>query len=83
MTIKFKKWGSSVGVVIPKAIIKKYDIQLDKEYEIVEHEDSFTITEIENEPSLDELLKGMNRKSRYKQEERIQGSVGKEVFWKE
>lgn len=81
MSVKFKKWGSSLGVVIPKAIVKKYEIDLEKEYEIIENEEGFYFKEVDNEPSIDELLKGIKRESRYDDSELIKGSVGKERFW--
>ncbi len=83
MTVSFKKWGNSVGVIIPKALVDKYNIELNKEYEIIEGEKGFTFTEKPHQPTIDELLEGMDRNSRYSEDLLIQDNVGKERFWED
>ncbi len=67
MTVKFKKWGNSVGLLLPKSIIDKYQIDLDKEYDVVENKNGFTIKEKKIETTLDELLQGMSRNNRHEE----------------
>ena len=81
MTVKFKKWGNSIGMIVPKLIVKKYDIDMEKEYQLIEESGGFVIKEIPKSPSLDELLDGMNRTNRHG--EQIDNYVGKERFWDE
>jgi len=81
MTISFKKWGNSIGLIIPKTLVEKYNIKLDKEYDIIEQEDGFTFKEKTGQPTIDELLEGMDRNSRYEEEVLIKDNIGKERFW--
>lgn len=81
MTVSFKKWGNSIGVIIPKLLVDKYGIELGKEYEIIDGENGFAFKEKSQEPSIDELLKGMDRTSRYDDSVLIKNTVGKERFW--
>ncbi len=83
MTVSFKKWGNSIGIIIPKILVDKYDIKLDKEYDIIEGEEGFTFKEKTNQPSLDELLEGMDRSSRYEPDTLIKDNIGKERFWED
>ena len=78
MTVKFKKWGNSMGLLIPKYIIKKYNVNTEKEYEILDTKKGFLLQEVSDTKTLDELLEGMSRVNRH--EELITGSVGKECL---
>lgn len=81
MTVKFKKWGNSVGLVIPKSLVEKYGLDFQKEYEVIEQEGGFALREKSAKPTLDELLEGMSHTNRH--EEQITGSVGGERFWED
>lgn len=81
MTVKFKKWGNSMGLLIPKILVEKYGIDLEKEYDLIEHTDGFALKEKSPKPTLDELLEGMSHTNRH--EEQITGEVGKERFWED
>jgi len=81
MNVKFKKWGNSIGMIVPKLIVQKYNIDIEKEYKLIEESGGFIIKEIPKSPSLDELLEGMSRTKRHG--EQIDNYVGKERFWNE
>ena len=81
MTVLFKKWGNSIGVIIPKNLVDKYGIELNKEYEIIDGENGFAFKEKPQKPTIDQLLEGMDRNSRYDDDVLIKDNVGKERFW--
>ncbi len=56
MSVKIKKWGNSLGVRIPKAIIEKVNLNENSEVEIESKNGTIVIFPAKKEYSLDNLL---------------------------
>lgn len=69
---KLRAWGNSVGVVIPKEALKKEDLSIDDEVEVIVRKKSNPLKEIFGK------LKGLKAKSR-KSTDKLLKEVDKEL----
>ncbi len=56
MTIHVKRWGNSLGLRIPKQVVKKYGIVDGSQFELKTEEDKIILKPIEKVPTLEELM---------------------------
>jgi antitoxin MazE len=69
MSVKIQKWGNSLGVKIPKAIIEKANLNKNDEVEIENKDDTIIILPRPKKQSLATLLSQINKKNLHKEEE--------------
>lgn len=56
VTIHVKRWGNSLGLRIPKQVVKKYGIVDGSQFELKTEEDKIILKPIEKVPTLEELM---------------------------
>jgi antitoxin MazE len=66
MTTKLQKWGNSLGVRIPKEIVKKTKLKEGKDVSVRSIGDTIIITKAKKE-TFDELTSKITPKNRYKE----------------
>jgi antitoxin MazE len=82
MTTKVQKWGNSYAIRIPKEIIKELKLREGSSISFSTEDGSMIVTHTKRpEFSLNELLKGFNKKSKHEVVE-WGNDIGKEeVIW--
>ena len=65
MTTKLQKWGNSLGVRLPKEIIKKVGFRDGKSVSIKTIGKSIVITSFKKEETLDDLVSKITPENRY------------------
>lgn len=79
MTTKLQKWGNSLGVRLPKEILKKVGFRDGKSVSVKTFGKSIIITSFKKEETLDDLLSKITPQNRH--EETYWGPpVGNEVW---
>lgn len=69
MSSKIKKWGNSLGVRIPKTIIKEADLDENSEVEIQHKNGNIIIIPIQKKYVLSDLLKKITKKNLHGEDE--------------
>ncbi len=80
MTAQLSKWGNSIAVRIPAALLKELDVSVGHPVEITVRDGSLILTPVPAPTyTLDELLEGMTSDNMY-DEVVTSGPVGNEVW---
>lgn len=75
MSVKIQKWGNSLGVRIPKAVIEKVNLVENSEVEIESKNGTIVIFPAKKEYLLDALLEQITKSNLHSEEEfRSQGN---------
>lgn len=75
MSAKIQKWGNSLGVRIPKAVIEKANLNENSEVEIENKDGGIIIFLRQKKPSLSSLLSQITEKNLHKEEDdKIEGN---------
>jgi antitoxin MazE len=69
MSVKIQKWGNSLGVRIPKAVIEKANLSENSEVEIESKNGTIVISPSKKEYSLDLLLEQITKNNLHSEEE--------------
>ncbi|MBC7537417.1 MAG: AbrB/MazE/SpoVT family DNA-binding domain-containing protein [Bacteriovorax sp.] len=69
MSAKIQKWGNSLGIRIPKAIIEKANLDENSEVEIETKDGTIIIFPSKKKQSLSTLLGQITKKNLHKEEE--------------
>lgn len=69
MSVKIQKWGNSLGVRIPKAVIKKVNLSENSEVEIESKNGTIVIFPSKPEYSLDSLLDQIKKSNLHSDED--------------
>ena len=69
MSVKIQKWGNSLGVRIPKTVIKKVNLSENSEVEIESKSGTIVIFPAKKEYSLDALLDQITKSNLHSEEE--------------
>ncbi|PIU00749.1 MAG: AbrB/MazE/SpoVT family DNA-binding domain-containing protein [Bdellovibrionales bacterium CG10_big_fil_rev_8_21_14_0_10_45_34] len=69
MSVKIKKWGNSLGVRIPKAVIEKVNLSENSEVEIESKNGTIIIFPAKKEYSLDTLLDQITKTNLHSEED--------------
>lgn len=69
MSVKIQKWGNSLGVRIPKAVIEKVNLSENSEVEIESKNGTIVIFPAKKEYSLDALLKQITKSNLHSEED--------------
>ena len=78
MSVKIQKWGNSLGVRLPKAVVEKSKLGENSEVEIESKNGTIVIFPAKPSYSLDALLDGINKNNLHKEEDFI--SEGNEAW---
>ena len=78
MSVKIQKWGNSLGVRIPKAVIEKVNLGENSEVEIESKNGTIVIFPIQKQYSLDVLLEQISRNNLHQEVDFV--SEGNEVW---
>jgi len=80
MRVKIQKWGNSLALRIPKAFAVNAELRQGSVVDLSEKGKNITIRPvIEPEPTLEQLLTGINRKNIHREIE-TGGPVGNEIW---
>ena len=79
MQSKIKKWGNSLGVRIPKAVIDKLKLTEDSRVEIDQKNGAILIIPIKTSYNLDDLVAGIDEDNQHHSNNE-DSPVGKEVW---
>ena len=69
MSAKIQKWGNSLGIRIPKAVIEKANLDENSEVEIENKDGTIIIFPCKKKQSLANLLSQIHKKNLHKEEE--------------
>lgn len=69
MSVKVQKWGNSLGVRIPKAVIEKTKLHENAEVEIESKNGTIVIFPVKKEISLDSLLEQITKSNLHSEED--------------
>jgi antitoxin MazE len=69
MSVKIQKWGNSLGVRIPKAVIDKVNLSENSEVEIESKNGAIVIFPSKKKYSLDSLLEQITKKNLHSDED--------------
>ena len=69
MSVKIQKWGNSLGVRIPKAVIEKVNLSENSEVEIESKNGTIVIFPTQKQYSLDVLLDQISKNNLHQVEE--------------
>jgi antitoxin MazE len=78
MSAKIQKWGNSLGIRIPKAIIEKANLEENAEVEIENKDGTIIIFPKQKKKSLSDLITQINKKNLHNEDDYI--SEGSEVW---
>ena len=78
MAVKLQKWGNSLGVRIPKAIVEKVNLAENSEVEIESKNGAILIFPAKNGYSLESLLEAISKDNLHSKDDFI--TEGKEVW---
>ena len=78
MSVKIQKWGNSLGVRIPKAVIEKVNLGENSEVEIESKNGTIVIFPAKKQYSLDALLEQISKNNLHHEEDFT--SEGNEVW---
>lgn len=78
MSVKLQKWGNSLGVRIPKAIVEKVNLAENSEVEIESKNGAILIFPAKKGYSLDSLLDQISKDNLHSEEDFV--PEGKEVW---
>ena len=69
MSVKIQKWGNSLGIRIPKAVVKKVKLRENSEVEIESKNGTIVIFPAQKQYSLDVLLDQISKNNLHREEE--------------
>lgn len=69
MSVKIQKWGNSLGVRLPKAVIEKANLSENSEVEIESKNGTIVIFPAKKEYSLDALLNQITKNNLHSEED--------------
>jgi antitoxin MazE len=69
MSVKIQKWGNSLGVRIPKAVIEKVNLSENSEVEIESKNGTIVIFPAKKEYPLESLLEQITKKNLHSEED--------------
>ena len=69
MSVRIQKWGNSLGVRIPKAVIEKVNLSENSEVEIESKNGTIVIFPAKKEYSLDSLLEQITKNNLHTEED--------------
>jgi antitoxin MazE len=78
MSAKIQKWGNSLGIRIPKAIIEQASLSENSEVEVVHKNGAIIILPAKTQYTLSDLLGKINKKNLHSEDDFI--SEGNEVW---